>query len=462
HYSSGPQDASYILNTGADTLRLKRFTDVSDFDDINNALSSASPKITKATAAKNYYDMSLPTSLTGSIDYRIARTLYINVGGMISLNPDAANLQRTHTANYFIVTPRYETKRFGVSFPIANNSISGFNAGFALRSGPLFFGSGSVLSTLIGGKTKQVDFHIGLIVNSLQRKKRQKKDVGIKDPVPVAITETLPIVVGVSDTDGDGINDDVDSCITAMGTAKYKGCPIPDTDRDGINDEEDKCPLVAGLAKYNGCKVPDTDGDGIDDTQDSCITVAGVEKYKGCPVPDTDKDGVNNELDKCPSIAGTRKYAGCPIPDTDKDGVNDELDKCPTIAGTVSNSGCPQIKAGLVQKMNFAAKGLQFKTGEIVILPQSFPKLNTVVEILKADTSLNLEIKGYTDNSGDAVKNQKLSADRANAAKAYLVKKGIKASRISAEGLGIKNPIAPNTTPEGRTKNRRVEFKLKN
>ena len=69
-----------------------------------------------------------------------------------------------------------------------------------------------------------------------------------------------------------------------MGLEKYQGCPIPDTDGDGINDEVDKCPSVAGLAKYQGCPIPDTDNDGINEEEDKCPTIAGVVENGGCPL----------------------------------------------------------------------------------------------------------------------------------------------------------------------------------
>ena len=68
------------------------------------------------------------------------------------------------------------------------------------------------------------------------------------------------------------------------------------------------------------------------------------------------------------------------------------------------------------------------------------------------------EISGHTDNVGKDADNLKLSQERAEAVKAYLVKKGIKASRIVAKGYGATRPVAENTTPEGRQKNRRTEL----
>ncbi len=459
-YNHGSSDAAYALNTNlnppSDTLQLKRFNNVSSYNDLDTILQHSSPMIQKTSGSAGKFTESLPTSLTAAIDYHLLSHFYLNLGGMLSLNKGSSNVFKTHTINYIIFTPRLEGRHFGISLPMSDNSIAGFNAGVSLRAGPFFIGSGSVLSTLIKGKTEQADFHLGFVVNSLQKRNKEKKIKESKETVEVA-----PVVKAV-DTDGDGIVDSLDKCPTVPGLAKYSGCPIPDTDGDGINDEEDQCPTVPGLAKYHGCPIPDTDGDGVNDEEDKCPTVPGTAKYHGCPIPDTDNDGVNDEDDKCPTVVGLAKYHGCPIPDSDSDGVNDEVDKCPYVKGPASNYGCPLVKASLIKKVNFAAKGLLFQTGKAVILKQSYPKLNSVVLILKADTSLNIDLAGYTDNVGDSIKNKKLSEDRANAAKTYFVKHGIKESRITAEGYGDEKPIATNKTAIGRAKNRRVEFTLKN
>jgi outer membrane protein OmpA-like peptidoglycan-associated protein len=67
------------------------------------------------------------------------------------------------------------------------------------------------------------------------------------------------------------------------------------------------------VARYHGCPVPDTDGDGIDDEHDSCRTVPGLARYNGCPIPERDGDGVNDEEDKCPDQPGSKENNGCPI-----------------------------------------------------------------------------------------------------------------------------------------------------
>jgi OOP family OmpA-OmpF porin len=235
-----------------------------------------------------------------------------------------------------------------------------------------------------------------------------------------------------------------------------------DRDKDGVLNDADKCPDVAGLAKYAGCPIPDTDNDGVNDELDKCPTVAGLAKYDGCPIPDTDGDGINDENDKCPNAAGVAKYAGCPIPDTDGDGVNDEEDKCPSVAGPASNFGCPEIKKEIVAKVNKAAGSIYFATGSAKLLAKSNASLNAVAKTLTENPELKVHIDGHTDNTGSEAKNQVLSEQRAEAVKAYLIKKGVDESRLASQGFGQNSPIADNKTAAGRTKNRRVELNLTN
>ncbi|MNI98745.1 putative lipoprotein YiaD precursor [compost metagenome] len=76
------------------------------------------------------------------------------------------------------------------------------------------------------------------------------------------------------------------------------------------------------------------------------------------------------------------------------------------------------------------------------------------------DKNFSLKLAGHTDNTGSMQLNLRLSKQRAEAVKAYLVAQGANASRIEATGYGPNQPIASNKTKEGRQKNRRVEFSL--
>jgi OOP family OmpA-OmpF porin len=80
--------------------------------------------------------------------------------------------------------------------------------------------------------------------------------------------------------------------------------------------------------------------------------------------------------------------------------------------------------------------------------------------VLNDNPTLRVEISGHTDNTGSLGLNLTLSADRAAAVKAYLVGKGVAAERIETRGAGPNEPVADNATKSGRSKNRRIEFKL--
>ncbi|MEO8405535.1 MAG: OmpA family protein [Chitinophagaceae bacterium] len=277
---------------------------------------------------------------------------------------------------------------------------------------------------------------------------------------------TLGVFLGKSvaragnDRDHDGVPDKKDKCPEAAGSAKLMGCP--DTDGDGIADKDDACPQVSGPADTKGCPYPDKDGDGVLDKDDKCPTVSGAKDNHGCPYDDSDKDGVVDKDDKCPSIPGTSRYQGCPIPDSDNDGINDEEDKCPTVMGLKENNGCPAVKQEIVEKVNYAAKRIQFKFGQADIAPDSYKTLNEIVALLKQNPELKLSIEGHTSNDGIYELNKKLSQSRADNVKAYLQGKGIDASRLTSIGYGPDKPLTTGKTAAEKAKNRRVELKVSN
>ncbi|MEB1529498.1 OmpA family protein [Xanthomonas sp. WHRI 7945] len=102
-------------------------------------------------------------------------------------------------------------------------------------------------------------------------------------------------------------------------------------------------------------------------------------------------------------------------------------------------------------QVNFASDAAQ-------ILPDSKPQLDQVRQLLQTDPALRLAVNGHTDDSGDAAHNKSLSEARASAVVAYLTGAGIAADRLHAAGFGQEQPIAPNTTEEGKARNRRVEL----
>jgi OOP family OmpA-OmpF porin len=106
----------------------------------------------------------------------------------------------------------------------------------------------------------------------------------------------------------------------------------------------------------------------------------------------------------------------------------------------------------------WATQGILFETGKAEIRPESAPTLKQIVDALKEHPELRLRIEGHTDNVGTPDANLALSEARALAVKNRLVSEfGIDAARLESVGLGDTKPATPNTTPEGRANNRRVE-----
>ncbi len=342
--------------------------------------------------------VSLPTAVHVNVDYHIYKRFFINGDALINMVA-TTNMISPNYITAFTATPRMEKKWISIYSPVSYSTQGQLNWGAGIRLGPVFMGSGSVITNLLHNRIQAADVHVGLTVpifNAAERKKDKKKD---KD----ATADTVYKVVNMTS----------------------------DRDGDGVVDAKDACPDSAGPIALIGC-------------------------------PDRDGDGVPNFKDKCPDVPGSPKYNGCPIPDTDGDGINDEDDKCPLVKGLASNQGCPPIKKSVVLKVNKAAERIFFVRAKDIIEKDSYEELDRVAEILKSDPTLHLHIEGHTDNEGTDQRNQNLSDRRARAVKHYLEKKGIPVNRMDYKGYGSTRPLASNATPEGMAQNRRVEMHLTN
>ena len=252
--------------------------------------------------------------------------------------------------------------------------------------------------------------------------------------------------------------------------------PAPgDRDGDGYLDPEDACPdepeNFQGFKDEDGCPDdPDTDGDGLTDSVDSCVLEPedkdGYLDDDGCPEIDNDLDGIVDVKDKCPlepeDPDGYEDDDGCPDTDNDKDTVLDLKDQCPNEPGSTTKEplGCP-VKPSLVVVTDCEVKITQqihFEFDKDKIRAESFPVLDAVVDVLRKNPDIKIEVQGHTDNKGTAKYNKDLSNRRAGSVMKYLVSRGIEASRLTSFGYGFDRPIVPNTTAQNRALNRRVQF----
>ena len=283
------------------------------------------------------------------------------------------------------------------------------------------------------------------------------------------------------DEDGDGIVNVEDGCIDQPedfdGHNDEDGCPetSDDSDGDGMIDAVDNCPEdpedMDGYEDADGCPEYDNDSDGVADFRDRCPMMAedldDWDDYDGCPEPDNDLDGIPDVSDECPNEPGERIRNGCPTMDRDNDGIADVNDQCPDDPETMNSyrddDGCPDEAPSLVKvtrTMVEIKETIQFETGSATLLPASFNVLDQVVQVLNDDPQMQLRVEGHTDSVGSDTSNMRLSNDRAESVRVYLETKGVSSARLASEGHGETRPIDTNRTPEGRQRNRRVEFHI--
>lgn len=216
------------------------------------------------------------------------------------------------------------------------------------------------------------------------------------------------------------------------------------------------CPLHHGYFNWHwgstDC-LQDSDGDRIPDCADHCpeTSLLSTVDALGCDL-DTDKDGVPDYRDDCQHTPMGVKVneRGCRL-DTDRDGVIDSNDTCPdtSYGDLVGDNGCTTKPA--------TTGFLYFHTGSATLSKESTARLDALVTTMKTDLGMISEIQGHTDWKGGRSYNVGLGKKRANAAKNYLVKRGIRPDRLVVTSFGDSRPRHYNM-PDGQLHNRRVEI----
>ena len=152
--------------------------------------------------------------------------------------------------------------------------------------------------------------------------------------------------------------------------------------------------------------------------------------------------------------------------DSDDDGVLDSADRCPgTPVNTVVNEeGCTPaaLKPAADERKVLALKGVTFELNSDQLRAESSGVLDEAASTLNTEyPQAQVEVAGHTDDTGDEAYNQDLSQRRAEAVRQYLITQGVDESRLTAVGYGEAQPVADNSTAQGRAENRRVELRVK-
>jgi outer membrane protein OmpA-like peptidoglycan-associated protein len=254
-----------VTATGANTNQFN-LAKGNTLNDYFTSLNTQGLIVSKGTAPTS--QLHLPTALHLNADFQIYKRLYINADALLNMlatdNPVSPSYTTTFTA-----TPRLEKKWVSIYSPVSYNVDGQLNWGVGVRVGPVFLGSGSVLSSLLKQRIQTADAHIGMTIPIFQHNKSKMTKA---DTVYRNITH---------DRDGDGVVDEKDECPDSAGPIALMGCP--DRDGDGVPNYKDSCPDVKGSPNFHGCPAPDTDGDGVNDDEDKCPLVKGVASNHGCP-----------------------------------------------------------------------------------------------------------------------------------------------------------------------------------
>jgi outer membrane protein OmpA-like peptidoglycan-associated protein len=156
----------------------------------------------------------------------------------------------------------------------------------------------------------------------------------------------------------------------------------------------------------------------------------------------------------CLIIAATWCVAGCSL-------VTVEQDPFPPLKIQAERPAPPPPRIVLTESHIQITDRVQFEYNSATLKEISYSLLDEVVQILTMEPQIKkVQIEGYTDSTGDEGHNRRLSKQRADSVRDYIVDQGIEKSRLTTKGLGPDSPVADNGTKEGRAENRRVEFKI--
>ena len=200
----------------------------------------------------------------------------------------------------------------------------------------------------------------------------------------------------------------------------------------------------------------DMDGDGVFDRVDNCVnTPSGctVDAH-GCQT-DSDQDGVCDGLDECPNTPFGKRV--------DARGCHEATQTTVVVPPPPAPAPQTGVSAAEREPFEIVLKDVNFATGSDRILPESEPTLEKLGRGLERYPEVRIEVQGHTDTRGSAEANMRLSQERADAVRQYLLNHyALSPENITARGYGETQPVTQETTPEELKANRRVVVKVLN
>ncbi|MDX5418415.1 MAG: OmpA family protein [Hymenobacteraceae bacterium] len=138
--------------------------------------------------------------------------------------------------------------------------------------------------------------------------------------------------------------------------------------------------------------------------------------------------------------------------------IDKRIDATTMVKNVVMAEGGKKLYDQVLADGKIISYGIRFDVNKADIRPESVGTLAGIVKLMQEQADLKFSVEGHTDSDGDDSANMKLSQQRAEAVKAYLIAQGIPAARLEAKGWGESKPLDKNATPEAKSSNRRVEF----
>ena len=340
--------------------------------------------------------------------------------------------------------------------------ISNFAGVKQSSSSSLLSMAAPILLGLIGKKVKSDGLGVSGLMNLLG-----SQAANIQSAMPSGIASGLTSLLGLGSLGNivDSVKSNVTSSTTSASTTARKVVEEENNNGGGFNWWWLFLPLaLAGLFfAMRGCNEKEAVVDAVNKTKEavsdaSKTVVAGADSLAS-KAADATNAAVN-------AVKGSVNAAGDWVTDLGK------MIKLSLPGGAALEVGENSVENRLVTFINdktkavdkttwFSLDRLYFETGKSSLKAESQAQVKNIAAIMKAYPEVELRLGGYTDNTGKAESNLKLSAARANTAMAELVKLGVAAKRLTAEGYGQEHPICPaNDTPECRAQNRRIDVRV--